>query len=306
MNFSFVQDLQTMGNLPFSVFAFLVTSLLLYSFYLIWRNFHRARVIEDTPTAKVRSAHQGYVELEGGVRFMNEEPLVAPLTRLPCVWFRYKIEKERRSGRSRTTWSKVDSGVSDAPFLFHDDTGECLVDPRKAEVTPGVKKVWYGRTKWPGVEEPGGLLGALAGRRYRYTEERIDEGHAYILGWFDTLRSTDTPVSEEVSQTLRDWKQDQDELNRRFDTNRDGRLDEGEWQKARQEAHRQVVQGRAQRSAEADVHIVRATDHDRHPFLISAKPQTLLTGRYRRNAALSLAGSVFAAGFLAWMLVVRF
>lgn len=295
-----------MATLPFSVFVFVMVSLLLYFFYLIWRNFHRARIIEDTPTAKVRSAPQGYVELVGDTRLSPDEPLLAPLTRLPCVWFRFKVEKERHSSRSGSNWSEVESGVSDTPFLFYDDTGECLVDPRKAEVTPGVKKIWYGNSKWPGAEERRGLFGGLVGTRYRYTEERLDEGSAYILGWFDSVHSTDQSVSEEVSNRLRSWKHDQEELKRRFDNNRDGRLDEDEWQQARQQAQRQVVQDRAERSAQAAVHIVRATDHDRHPFLISAKPQFLLTGRYRRRAVFSLAGSVLAAGFLAWMLVVRF
>ena len=150
------------------------------------------------------------------------------------------------------------------------------------------------------------MLGALVSSRYRYTEERIDAGNAYILGWFDTLRSTDRSVSEEVSHKLRDWKSDQQALKHRFDANRDGELDENEWMLARQQAHSEVVQERAQRSAESDIHIVRAGGHDRHPFLISAKPQFQLTGRYRRYAAFSMAGSVLAAGFLAWMLVVRF
>jgi len=295
-----------MATLHFAVFVFVVSALLLYFFYLIWRNFHRARVIEDTPTAKVRSAPQGYVELEGDARPLADKPVMAPLTRLPCVWYRFKIEKEEHGNRSGSNWSKVESGVSETPFVFYDDTGECLVDPRKAEVTPGVKKVWYGSSKWPGGKERRGLLGGLIGTRYRYTEERIDVGSAYILGWFDTVHSTDQPVSAEVSQRLRNWKNNQEALKQRFDKNRDDRLDEGEWQQARLEAHRQVVQERAERSAQSDVHVVRASGHDGHPFLISAKPQFLLTDRYRRNAVLSLAGSVVAAGFLAWMLVVRF
>ena len=77
-------------------------------------------------------------------------------------------------------------------------------------------------------------------------------------------------------------------------------------QQAREAAHRRVVQDRAARSAEAEIHVLRAGDHGSHPFLISAKPQSSLVGRYRRRALFSLFGSVAAAGFLAWMLVVRF
>jgi hypothetical protein len=225
---------------------------------------------------------------------------------MPCVWYRFKIEEERRSGRNGSNWTKRESGTSETPFLFFDDTGECLVDPRGAEVTPELRKVWYGSTLWPGGQTKRGLFGALVGKRYRYTEERIDGGSLYVLGWFDTLRSTDSTVSEDVGALLRRWKQDQHGLRQRFDSDGDGRINENEWTQARQAAHREVVQARAARSAEPELHCVRAGGHDSHPYLISARPQARLSGRYRRFAAFSLLGAVLAAALLAWMLAVRF
>jgi hypothetical protein len=295
-----------MTTLHYSVFVLAMMAALGYLFYLIWRNFHRARVIEDTPTARVRSAAQGYVELEGSGRSLPDRAVIAPLTKTPCVWFRFKIEREQHSSRGGPDWKKVESGSSEEPFVFYDNTGDCLVDPRKAEFTADIKKVWYGSSRWPDGVDRRGLFGVVFGRRYRYTEERIDPGSLYVLGWFDTLRSTDQSVSEEVSKLLRDWKQDQTGLKQRFDKNGDGSIDADEWQQVRQVAHREVVQDRAARSAQADVNIVRASGHDRHPFLISARPQQSLSSRYRRYAVFSLLGSVLAVGLLAWMLVVRF
>jgi hypothetical protein len=302
----FAHDLQTMALLHFSIFLVVAGSLAAYFFYLIWKNFHRARVIEDTPTARVRSAPQGYVELEGRARSLPDSPVTAPLTRTSCVWYRFKIDREKHNSRSGSSWEEVESGRSETAFVFYDDTGECLVDPRKAEVTPGVKKVWYGSSRWPGGEDKRGFFGVLVGTRYRYTEERIDNERLYILGWFDTLRSTDQSVSAELSKLLKSWKQDQQQLLQRFDENNDGRIDEHEWQQARDTAHRQVVQDRAARSAQAATNVLRDSGHTSHPFLISAKPQYLLAGRYRRHALFSLLGSLVASGFLAWMLVVRF
>jgi hypothetical protein len=302
----FVEDIQTMALLHFAIFAVVFGALTLYFFYLIWRNFHRARVIEDTPTALVRSAPQGYIELEGAGRSLAEQPIVAPLTSTPCVWYRFKIEKEKHSSRSGSNWSDVESGSSETPFMFYDSTGECLVDPRKAEFTPGFKKVWYGSTKWPGVYEEKGFFGELLGTRYRYTEERIDGRELYILGWFDTLRSTDNSVSTEVSALLKRWKQDQAALLNRFDTNADGSIDSDEWQAVRQQAQREVLADRAARSAEAETNVIRANSHTRYPFLISAKPQFLLVDRYRRHAIYTLLASLAGAGFLAWLFAVRF
>jgi len=128
----------------------------------------------------------------------------------------------------------------------------------------------------------------------------------YVLGWFDTVRSTDRSAGEELSRVLRTWKQDQPMLLRRFDANRDGHIDDREWQTARQAARRQVLQDRAVRSAQPATPIVRAGEHSRYPFLISARPGFLLSDRYRRHALFALLGSLAAAGFLAWMLAVRF
>jgi hypothetical protein len=278
----------------------------LYFFFLIWRNFNRARVIDDTPTARVRSAPQGYVELQGEARSLPHKPVVAPLTNTHCVWYRFKIERETSSNRSGARWSEVESGRSETPFLLFDSTGECLVDPRQAEVTAVIRKVWYGSSKWPGERERRGIFGALLASRFRYTEERIDAGDVYVLGWFDTLRSTDQSVSEELGVLLKKWKQDQPGLLRRFDTNGNGRVDAHEWERARQMAHRAVLEDRAGRSAQPAINIVRASEHGDQPFLISARPQWLLSDRYRRRALLALIGSLAAAGFLAWMLVMRY
>jgi E3 Ubiquitin ligase len=299
------QDLYNMAPLHFSILVLVSGAFAAYFFYLIWRNFRRARVIEDTPTARVRSAPQGYVELQGQASSLPEQPVIAPLTRTACVWFRFRIEREQHNSRSGSRWAEVESGASETPFLLSDDTGGCLVDPRRAEVSPALKKVWYGRSKWPGVAGRGGLLGLLTGGRYRYTEERIDGGDLYVLGWFDSVRSTDSPAGEELSALLREWKRDQPALLRRFDSDADGRIDEREWQTARQTAHRQVLADRAARSAEPATNLVSAGRYSHLPFLISARPEFLLSSRYRRNALLALFGSLLAASLFAWMLAVR-
>lgn len=294
-----------MALLHFSAFVLVAGAVTVWCFYLIWRNFRRARVIEDTPTARVRSAPQGYVELQGQARSQPGRPVVAPLTATACIWYRFRIEREQRGGRYGSRWAEVESGESDTPFVLADATGDCLVDPRRAEVTPALKKTWYGRSRWPGRTERGGLLGLLTGSRYRYTEERIDGGGLYVLGWFDSVRSTDTPAAEELSALLRNWKQDQAALLRRFDADGDGRIDAHEWQAARGQAQRQVLADRAARSAQPATHVVSAGRHAHLPFLISAQSEGLLSGRYRRQALLALCGSLLSASLLAWMLAAR-
>src|SRR5574340_130547 len=46
--------------------------------------YRRTRAVADTPTSKVASAAQGYVELIGEGRPLGGAPLLSPLTQLPC------------------------------------------------------------------------------------------------------------------------------------------------------------------------------------------------------------------------------
>ena len=71
-----------------------------------WRQFRRLQVVEDTPKSLVRSAAQGYVELAGTSRLMPGEPILAPLTRMRCVWWSYRIEEYVGSGKS-AHWQTV-------------------------------------------------------------------------------------------------------------------------------------------------------------------------------------------------------
>jgi hypothetical protein len=100
-----------------------------YHFFLItvvsllaWvGNYRRYRGVADTPTARVASAAQGYTELFGmATHLPNTEPLVSKLKGLPCVWYRYLVE--RRSSNNKD-WSTVEQGESSAPFLLVDETG---------------------------------------------------------------------------------------------------------------------------------------------------------------------------------------
>src|SRR3990172_5026880 len=82
-----------------------------------WRHVSHIRLIEDTPTAKIRSAPQGYVELEGVGKLMDGPPIIAKLSGLPCVWYRYKIEEYITGGSNdRHHWETIDKGESTETF----------------------------------------------------------------------------------------------------------------------------------------------------------------------------------------------
>jgi hypothetical protein len=216
-------------------------------------------MLEDTPIARVRSAHQRFVELEGEGQIMKGPPVIGPRTNRPWLWYRYKVEK--RAWRTDTLsknsadWRTVSSGVSDALFQLRDATGRCVIDPDGAEVVPDVSDVWYGNSSQPQFATTTGrnMLSVAMGR-YRFTEERLLPGHMYVMRKFQTLNNAEPSLPRAVDTLLRDWKQDQATLFSRIDRNADGEIDLAEREEARKLAEREVLQEHAACASEP-VHI---------------------------------------------------
>lgn len=104
------------------------------SFFKGFRTLKLKRLIENTPTSKVRSMAMGQVELKGKVVHEGDTcPLVSPFSGTPCLYYTYLIEEYRSDGKN-SSWHTVESGASFDPFYFADDTGRVLVDPSGAEV----------------------------------------------------------------------------------------------------------------------------------------------------------------------------
>lgn len=282
--------------------------------YGIFRFIHRARIIEDTPTSRIRSAPQGYVELIGQGELMEGPPIIAPLTGTTCTWYRFKVERRERTtdsrGRSTTRWRTVRSGVSDELFLLRDETGTCVIDPEGAEVTPSTRDVWYGDSaSWGGgMPRRTGRFGGLAGGRYRYTEERMHAGDPlYAIGLFQSVGgASEAPnTAAEVRDLLRAWKQDPQSLAARFDSNGDGTVDVVEWESARQAALAEVRQSHRQQAVQPVQHLLGKPTDSRRPFLLSVLPQEQMARRYRWAAAGSMAGFILLGSLATWLLSVR-
>ncbi|HEB95046.1 MAG TPA: hypothetical protein ENI96_01285 [Sedimenticola thiotaurini] len=280
--------------------------------YLGMRLLQRARLIENTPTARVRSAPQGYVELNGIARLMPGEPIRAPLTGVRCCWYRIRVHKRGDRG-----WSLVEQETSDHLFLLRDPTGDCIVDPDGARVTPGDRSTWYGPTPRPlrpdraGAPERAPALLQLArllnrdlgggADRYRYTEERIFEGDPlYAIGMFRTRDDLDRREHrrELLIGLLHDWKRDPARLLQRFDRNRDGRIDGDEWDLARRQAAAQADAALSRQAGDAPLHRLGDTGSRQRPFLLSTLPEFSLVRRLRWQAAAAFA-LFLGAGWLA-------
>jgi hypothetical protein len=280
------QLIRASDPLQFWLFTALAWGLALAGIVGLIHFLRRLRFIEDTPQSVIRSAAQGYVELQGSCKLMPGTPIVAPLTHQPCVWWHYRIEQHVGSGKNRH-WQTLRNEVSGELFLIEDETGACVVDPDKAEVYPSQNQTWYGNSPMP---EGGPGMGIMSiGAQYRYVERRMEHGDPlYALGFFHTQGPvTAGDIDAEVRQQLLEWKRDQAWLKQHFDTNHDGQVDSQEWEAARQEARRLVLEQEREAMARPPVSMLSQPRDDR-PFILSTLPQKRLETRLKLSLAVCL------------------
>jgi hypothetical protein len=241
---------------------------------------NRLRTIRDTPTSKIASAVQGYVELTGRGHPFGE-PLLGKLSLLPCLWYRYKIE-QRNSERK---WRSMDSGESDDTFILRDETGECVVDPEQAEILTQHRDQW------------------LDGD-YRYTEWKLIElDSLYVIGQFRTQggSSVEFDTNAELSALLAEWKKDMPALLKRFDLDNDGTLNSQELTLARSAASREVAKMMREAQAQADINII-SRSRDGELFLVSNLDQDKLSRRFLLWGWAHLLIFFGALGGIGWVL----
>jgi hypothetical protein len=287
------------GVVPgFLALAVLLAAGTAYAVYRFFVSLRRDRFAADTPLARIRSAAQGYVHLQGRAGPPPEGAISAPLSGLPCVWWDYQIERRRAAaGGNRSEWSIVDRATSVAPFALHDGDGECLVGPVGAEVTPTSHETWYGNAPRPACLPGLEGRGWSPDRDYRYTERVISpEAQLTVLGELRS-RSMVESIEAEVGKVVIGWKHDQAALLAKFDRDHDGRLDGEEWEAVRSAAREQVEAGIA--STAQRVSVVGQTTHG-EPFLIVPLDGQHLVRREKQYAALALAASVVLALLTAW------
>ncbi|HEV3183154.1 MAG TPA: hypothetical protein VGY90_10075 [Steroidobacteraceae bacterium] len=268
----------------------------------LWRflvRLQRDRLVADTPEARIRSAAQGYVKVKGRTQPAGPAPTPAPLSARPCVWWSYEIAHEERDSKGNRRWETTDSRSSVEPFaLVDDDDARCLIGPVKAEITPTAHNVWYGSTSWPmtGPPESSSLLLRLGS--WRYTERLLGvAARVCVMGEFRS-HSEIGDVNGAIAAKLHEWKQDQQALLARFDLDHDGKLNDAEWEAARQAAARESQSQTLQASITRESVISEPTNGE--PFLIAPLSEAALERRERLFAGLYLAVGLVGVVVCAW------
>jgi hypothetical protein len=102
-----------------------------YLFYRGFKLLQRKRLILNTPASKIRSASMGLVEVNGLAA--GPYTMVAPITGVPCYYFRTIAWQWKQAGKNKS-WVKVADESMHLPFFLDDNTGRVLVDPQGAEM----------------------------------------------------------------------------------------------------------------------------------------------------------------------------
>ena len=168
---------------------------------LFWRGFRdlrMQRLIQNTPTARIRSMPMGLVEINGEASPRSE--LTAPFSGRPCACWQVDI-----ATRSRNGWRVVHRNASGSPFFLRDGTGVALVYPRDATVRLNfqVEEECLGISlpdvyaKYLHEQRPAGsALWRLGSLRFR--ERLLEAGQrVYVLG-------TATPRPQSVAISMDD------------------------------------------------------------------------------------------------------
>lgn len=252
----------------------------LFGWYACFRSLKVARLIEDTPTSKIRSAPQGYIEIIGQSENGSDgEPLQAKLTGTRCVWYSFEIEKYQSSGK-HSSWRTIEKGASKNPIVINDGSGRCFVHPDRADVTTNLKQVWYGNSRYPTSQTSSRLFS----RRYRYTEKRIHAGQRlYALGHFETLHPPSTAEQSKAAMNalINQWKQDYDTLVEKYDRDGSGDIDLREWEQVRADAQAEARQQVRDNYDHTLLNVMSYSPVRRQPFVIATSEPAALSKRYR-------------------------
>jgi hypothetical protein len=183
----------TITSFPVVASAALVAGVVWFAHGLA--SLRRKRLIENTPSAKIRSMAMGLVEINGAVA--TRSALASPFSGKPCVFWEVEIAvpKGRNEG-----WHTVHRNQSGQPFFVEDGTGTALVYPHGAEC-----KLGYGNEEVCNgfalpecyssyIKQHGTGLGLMwRVEQLRFRERLLEETqHVYIVG-------TAMPISRAVN-----------------------------------------------------------------------------------------------------------
>lgn len=244
-------------HLTTDIIHHILFGLVLLALFSFAFNLWRYLAIAKAPVSSIASAAQGYVELSGIAT--KEPPISTPRHGEPCVWFRsWTFARDHKN-----LWRLVDYTQSKQVFQLEDDSGVCTVNPQGAEVVHLPRRTSYQHN-------------------HRYVEEYLPANQPlYLIGHLDTRHhfTSEVTIKKHMGHLISDWKANPTKMLFRFDLDRNGEIDQEEWEKARAEARAEVSLQLMNQAHTGDFEIAAPTNGQL--YLLSGMSPDFLRSSYR-------------------------
>ena len=245
--------------------------LLVFPYGLLVLNYKR--MVQNTPTSKIRSMAMGMAEVTGQARQYYDLKTSHSGTR--CIYFRCRYYRKRSSGlanrvslfqpsvRNTENWVLERQTASGRlPFYIEDETGRVLVRPKGALFHMSKFRQEFSGTF--GMFTPSDM-----GRSNTRIHEDIvpDGARIYVLGKARPEK-IDGSVSEKITEELRALKKDSDRL-MAYDTDNNGRVDMEEWETARRDIENKVYADMLANGGGKEQVVIGKPGYGMLPFIIA-------------------------------------
>jgi len=246
------------------------------------------RMIENTPTSKIRSLSMGMVELSGKAQLFYD--LRTSATKTHCVYYRcryYKYQQTNDGARWSLTRS-VSSGK--IPFYIADDTGRILVKPKGAIFIIPLTTQSFQGSYIPSLSLQ------LHDPNTKVVEEMVPVGsRLYVLG-SACIEKHGRRFKDIVTDKLRELKQNPETM-AAYDINGDGRIDMDEWDAARDDVERMVyADSLANGPEQSESVVIEKPRFGLMPFIIADSEKNLIR-RLMLRTLIFLVGGLITMGF---------
>ena len=129
---------------PFLPIGMVVVGVIL--FIVGFLKYREYRVLADTPKVPIRSVSMGLSHVAG--TSIGGQPLISPLTQVPCYYYEVKVEKQVKKD-NQETWEETHRDRAEVPFYLQDETGKVLVNPQYAEYN--LPQAFWGELRPPAL-----------------------------------------------------------------------------------------------------------------------------------------------------------
>ena len=290
-----------------------------FSFFTGFTKLRKKRMIENIPTSKIRGMAMGTVEIEAKIK-PYKKILISPLTQTPCVYYEYKIQEKRGSGKN-SHWVTVSSGNSRSiPFIIDDQSGKVLVNPKKAEFhipkdfnVMGIRNLGKKQEmikefmRKNGIHFESKIFGLSVYGTYSFEESFITEDEdIYVIGYAGKNPKFDEEHKISLYKRLGEVKKDPEKM-KAIDTDGDGKISMEEWDIAVKNVEKDLIEEQLE-SSDSHEHsdIVISYNKNSDIFIISDHSQQTLLKKMFWGVILQIWGGAILAVLGVLVMVTTF